>query len=225
MPITRLFALFTLTLILTLILTACNDRDDARSSPELKTGYIDADGDGYGSSYKECVVANNGSTIGCVDNHNDCDDEDAAVYPGAPEIWYDGVDQNCDNRSDYDQDYDGHNSIDHGGDDCDDVNMRANPDAFEHFNGYDDDCDGKVDESESGWWFVDNDHDGYGDSSKRARSGSFGFGVEFDLRFVTEGGDCNDADYLVHPEAIERINDIDDDCDGMADENFRYISK
>ena len=26
----------------------------------------------------------------------DCDDTDASVFPGAPETWYDGIDQNCD---------------------------------------------------------------------------------------------------------------------------------
>ena len=27
--------------------------------------------------------------------NGDCDDTDATVYPGATEIWYDGVDQDC----------------------------------------------------------------------------------------------------------------------------------
>lgn len=25
----------------------------------------------------------------------DCDDEDATRYPGATELWYDGIDQDC----------------------------------------------------------------------------------------------------------------------------------
>ncbi|TVQ86097.1 MAG: hypothetical protein EA397_20585, partial [Deltaproteobacteria bacterium] len=37
----------------------------------------------------------------------DCDDTDATVFPGAPEIWYDGVDQSCDGWSDFDPDRDG----------------------------------------------------------------------------------------------------------------------
>lgn len=47
----------------------------------------DADGDGYGSL--------------C-----DCDDSDPAINPGASEIWYDGIDQNCDGWNDYDSDMD-----------------------------------------------------------------------------------------------------------------------
>ncbi len=48
---------------------------------------VDADGDG-------------------VDRLADCDDTNAAVYPGAAETWYDGIDQDCDGNDD-DQDGDG----------------------------------------------------------------------------------------------------------------------
>jgi hypothetical protein len=43
----------------------------------------DADGDGY-------------TAIGsCTGTMNDCDDSDSSVHPGAEEICYDGVDNNC----------------------------------------------------------------------------------------------------------------------------------
>ena len=37
----------------------------------------------------------------------DCDDTDRSISPGQTETWYDGIDQNCDGGSDYDQDADG----------------------------------------------------------------------------------------------------------------------
>jgi hypothetical protein len=42
------------------------------------------------------------------------------VNPGATEVWYDGVDQDCDDADDYDADGDGDPSDVHGGTDCDD---------------------------------------------------------------------------------------------------------
>ena len=42
----------------------------------------------------------------------DCDDTDASVNTAATEVWYDGVDQNCDGSSDYDKDGDGKVSAD-----------------------------------------------------------------------------------------------------------------
>ncbi|MFO0004748.1 MAG: putative metal-binding motif-containing protein, partial [bacterium] len=61
----------------------------------------------------------------------DCDDGDASINPGAAEIWYDGVDQDCDRRSDYDADRDGYGSDAYWGRDCDDFDATINPAAAE----------------------------------------------------------------------------------------------
>ena len=37
----------------------------------------------------------------------DCDDKDKAIYPGADDAWYDGIDSDCAQDDDYDQDLDG----------------------------------------------------------------------------------------------------------------------
>jgi hypothetical protein len=76
---------------------------------------------------------------------DDCDDADPTVYPGATDTWYDGVDQDCDGASDYDQDGDGVDATAWGAD-CDDFNPTVFPDAPEGRNTVDDDCDGLVDE-------------------------------------------------------------------------------
>ena len=99
----------------------------------------DADGDGY------------------TEVMGDCDDADAAVNPGADEVWYDGVDQDCDGGSDDDADRDGYPSSD----DCDDTDAGINPGAEEIFyNGIDEDCGGLDDDDADGdTWGIDEDCD------------------------------------------------------------------
>ena len=55
---------------------------------------------------------------------DDCDDDDDTISPGATETWYDGVDQDCDGGSDYDQDGDGYDRDLDGGTDCDDTDAE-----------------------------------------------------------------------------------------------------
>ena len=77
------------------------------------------------------------------DNTSDCDDSDPEVNPVATEIWYDGIDQNCNGDSDYDQDGDGEDSSDYSGTDCDDSDQFINSAAYDvPGNGADEDCDG-----------------------------------------------------------------------------------
>ncbi len=76
----------------------------------------------------------------------DCNDDDPTIHPGAVEIPYDGIDQNCDGAdlTDVDGDgYDGPSTGPNAGPDCDDNNNQIHPGAFDiPGNGIDEDCDG-----------------------------------------------------------------------------------
>ena len=96
------------------------------------------------------------------------DGTDNAIFSTATEVWYDGVDQNCDGLSDYDQDGDGEDSVDHGGADCNDADNAIFSTATEiWYDGVDQNCDGG------------NDYDQDGDGEDSVDHG---------------GADCNDTD-------------------------------
>jgi hypothetical protein len=76
-----------------------------------------------------------------TENQGDCDDGDAAVYPGALKIC-DGKDSNCDGKRDFstDKDEDG-DGVPMCGGDCNDSDSSINPDAEEICgDGIDQDC-------------------------------------------------------------------------------------
>lgn len=118
----------------------------------------------------------------------DCNDGDATISAAAPEIWYDGVDQDCDGN-DGDQDGDGAAAESEGGTDCDDTDPRVFLGAEEvWYDGVDQDCSGDDDS--------DQDEDGFAATAM-------------------DGLDCNDVDPAVSPVAVEVWYDgVDQDCDG-----------
>ena len=202
-----------------------NDPDEGAVTVSLSADVAeapdDADGDGY--------------TI----DDGDCDDDDASVNPGVDEVWYDGVDSDCNGASDFDQDADGHASDEHGGDDCADTDASVNPSASEvDGNGIDDDCDGTIDDATT---TVDADADGYAagpddcdDTNPDVNTGATevaGNGIDDDCDgeideilattdadgdgYTEADGDCDDTDAAVNPAATEVWYDgVDQDCDG-----------
>ena len=88
---------------------------------------------------------------GWMISDGDCDDKDPEIHPEAEEIWYDGIDQNCDNSDDFDQDFDGH-TVDN---DCDDTDPLISPGAEEiWYDSVDQNCDGANDFDQDGDGFI-----------------------------------------------------------------------
>jgi len=145
---------------------------------------------------------------------NDCDDAEPDTNPGMAEIWYDGVDRDCDGWSDDDADYDGHDWVDVGGTDCDDTRDDVNPDRDELCNSIDDNCDGETDEdtaTDARTWYVDDDLDTYGLATSGVTTCTKPTGT------VLIPGDCDDEEPLANPGQTEICNDgFDNDCDGGA---------
>jgi hypothetical protein len=86
---------------------------------------------------------------GFRDDVADCDDDDPARVPGAPDVADDGVDSDCDGALAGDDDGDGHD----GATDCDDADPTVHPGAVEWDDGVDSDCDGSTsDERPASFW-------------------------------------------------------------------------
>ncbi|WP_336518615.1 choice-of-anchor tandem repeat GloVer-containing protein [Pollutibacter soli] len=81
-------------------------------------------------------------------------------------------------------------------------------------DGIDNDCDGLIDEDVKKTFYPDKDGDGYGTLTGGISACTAPAG------YVANNKDCNDADVKINPKAIEICgNKIDDDCDGLVDEN------
>ncbi len=168
------------------------DIDDADDSVDLGTAstwYLDADDDGFGRPTNGVVQCS--APADHVLDNTDCDDTRVGVYPGAPEVAGDGLDQDCDGVDGVlcDRDSDGYDGPQCGGDDCEDDFFEFNPGAVEiWYDGFDQDCDG--------WNDWDADRDGY-DAQPW-------------------GTDCDDTDDAFYPGAVDVPgNGHDEDCDGL----------
>ena len=180
-------------------------------------GKSDYDQDGDGFTQDEYAST---PTLGISDEDDpllpggDCNDENASINSDQAEVWYNGVDQNCDDLNDYDKDSDGYVRDEHvglvtegiegsdllPGGDCDEDDGSINPGATDSFyDGIDQNCD-EADE-------FDRDGDGFATSDPQYAG----------LSSLPET-DCDDGDSAIYTGAMEILTDSRDlDCDEAGD--------
>ncbi|MEO6168534.1 MAG: MopE-related protein, partial [Chitinophagales bacterium] len=221
--------------------------DDADISVTGKaTYYVDSDHDNYGSSTATGIAYCN-PPAWYTTNHTDCNDANAAIKPSAQEVCdANDVDEDCDGLADdadgsvagkltyyTDADHDGFGSsllmgtaycnppqwnvINNA--DCNDNNAAINPGQSELCNSADDNCNSQIDEGAGMNYYQDADNDTYGNSAVTIKTcGSPPAG------YVTNGTDCNDQSAAVSPAATDICDGIDNNCNGITDENAITIN-
>jgi len=169
---------------------------------------LDEDGDDFVQPIQGCQPP--------YDNPDlfDCDDYNAAIYPGAPEIC-DDRDNNCDGQinegcPDLDEDNDGYSPFDG---DCDDNDPNVNPGAIDWCDQLNNDCDDQMNEDDP----------------------NLGHFCTTILNSVPVQGTyvCGEGGLVCAPPVLEECqqqaeicdnNGLDDNCDGQVDEGCDPLS-
>ncbi|MBP9882165.1 MAG: T9SS type A sorting domain-containing protein [Chitinophagales bacterium] len=202
--------------------------------------YTDNDHDNYGSgaAIKACIQPE-----GTSSENDDCNNNNAAVYPGAPEICNGGIDDNCNGLTDdgdptliglnsyyVDGDHDSYGTGDallaciqpaatatmDG--DCNDNDAAINPAAAETCNaGIDDNCNGLADDADG---TITGQGTYYLDNDEDSYGGETIIAACLQPSGSTlTAGDCNDVNAAVNPGATDLCNGTDDNCNLVTDEN------
>ncbi|MBK9555164.1 MAG: T9SS type A sorting domain-containing protein, partial [Bacteroidetes bacterium] len=200
--------------------------------------YLDSDSDGYGTSTNDSTACS--LPTGFVFDSTDCNDSDPDIHPLLLDFC-NTIDDNCNGATDEDAifityyldndgDFFGDILFDstscnvlvgyvENSDDCNDVNAEINPLMSEVCNGIDDNCNIEVDEGLTIYtMYADVDGDTFGNPDAAVDTC-----IETIAGYVNNSLDCNDTIADIYPGAIELCNYLDDDCDGLADENLTYI--
>jgi len=217
----------------------CNNQDDDCDGTidegfAMTPWYRDADGDGHGD-FTELAYSCT-PLAGYTSNNDDCDDSEYWSHPGLSELC-DEIDNDCDGEVDEeltfvdfvpDADGDGYGSaagpvvtdcIPPAGhvvdtSDCDDTDATVHPGAVESCNGVDDNCDGALDEGLPLFtYYEDTDGDEFGVPEVSVTA------CDTPEGYAALDTDCDDGDDHIHPGAFEHCNEIDDDCDGVVDDD------
>jgi len=170
----------------------CDDEDPILFP--MQEWFGDSDGDGFGEAGDTKVSCT--QPDGYELNNDDCNDEDASIYPEAPELC-DGYPNACGTELPDDE-------IDNDGDGYVECSIDAGGwDGSRQVIGGDDcsDIDGTVFVSQT--YYADNDGDTFGDPNTQTVA------CELPSGYVLDANDCNDGDATVYLGALEL-------CDGQS---------
>ena len=104
------------------------------------------------------------------------------------------------------------NGLSANSDDCDDTQASVHLGATEICDELDNDCDGSTDENVLLSWYLDRDSDGYGDTQTSSQGCT-----PPTPAYVGQAGDCDDLEPLINPGAAEGCAGMDENCDGLID--------
>ena len=199
--------------------------------------FHDGDGDGFGDiadpGIRTCNRPPSSATV-----TGDCNDDNPDIHPGATEIPGDDIDSNCDGNelcfADFDDDgvrtststpvattnciLAGYANAAMPGGDCDDTRPSVYPGATEVVaDGRDNDCDGAE------LCFTDADSDGFR-SEATISSVNLSCADAGEASSAAPLGDCDDNNSSRHPGVSDTCDEIDNDCDGLVDEDVSVLT-
>jgi len=215
----------------------CSGKDVACA----KEWFYDGDGDSYGTGHWQLSLERPGlgykSSGELKAVEGDCNDENAAIHPGAEEVCGDGIDQDCNGADltcpepeektwyqDFDDDRysDGESinaierpapyyflgeELERTSGDCNDGEKSIHPGAEEI-------CGDGIDQDCSGSdlicqqkWFIDFDGDGYGNGEWMLSGDRPGEHYYRPEELTALEGDCNDVNGAIHPGGEEVCSD------------------
>ncbi len=226
----------------------CDGKDNncdgnADEGLQLFTYYLDIDNDGFGDAAGRIDTCLMMAPMGYVTNDLDCIDNDPNFNPNIVEVC-DGLDNDCNGIVDdmpiftywLDNDGDGFGDANSFIDtcltaaptgyctndlDCNDFDDNFHPNIPEICDGQDNDCNNVIDDGLTNYtYYRDSDGDGFGGEFIRMDTcQSFA-----PNGFVENKLDCNDQDPMINPDSPEICDDIDNDCNGLEDDNIPYYN-